>query len=134
MHVLVDANVLIDYSFKKEYAINFFNEALRECYEIYILEDVYAETKTLAPNFSIVKRMLGEFHRVGLYHRVKTNKKLNKKTNELTTKCKLMIGHDLDRTDRKLIVVTLRHNLYLLTKDKELRQIARSEGCHLLAL
>ena len=134
MHILVDTNILIDYSFKKEYAINFFQEAKENYYDIYILEDVYAETKNLAPNFAVVKQLLDEFERMGTYHRMRTNKKLNKKTEDLTKKCHVLIGYDLDRTDRKLIVVALRHNLYILTKDKDLLQIAKTERCKLLAL
>lgn len=134
MHILVDTNILIDYCFGKPYAVNFFEEALRENYDLYILEDVYAETRCLAPNFHLIGQLFEKFIAAGLYHRLKTNKKLNKKTEALTQKCKIMIGHDLDRVDRKLIVLSLRHGHYILTKDKELRQIARTEGCKILAL
>jgi len=134
MHILVDSNILLDYCFQKQYAINFFEEAERERYEIYILEDVYAETKNLAHDFTLVKQLINKFLGLGLYHKVKTNKKLNVKTEELTNTCNAWFGHDLDRTDRKLIVASIRHDLLLLTKDKELRQIAKSEGCKLLAL
>jgi len=134
MHVLVDTNILIDYCFGKPYAVNFFEEAKREAYEIYILEDVYAETRCLVSDFHKVAQLFEQFIAAGLYHRIKTNKKLNQKTEALTKKCTLLIGHDLDRVDRKLIVLSLQQGHYILTKDKELRQIARTEGCHLLSL
>ena len=134
MHILVDTNILLDYSFNKTYAINFFEEAAREKYELYILQDVYAEAKNLSPDFGSIKKLLQKFITLKLYHRIKTNKKLGKKTELLTEKCNIILGHDIDRTDRKLITISLRHDLHLLTKDKELQQIARSEGCKILAL
>ena len=103
MHILIDSNILIDYCFRKEYAINFFEEAARERYQIYLLEDVYAETKNLAPNFFLAEKLITRFMDLDLYHRVKSNKKLGKKSEVLTEKCNVLLGHDLDRTDRKLI-------------------------------
>ena len=125
--VLIDTNILIDYSEGVKYATKFFNEAKIKYYQIFILEDVYAEAKTKAGAISKIKVLIEELIKCDIFNRVKITDEEKRYSEDLGYKCVEVLGYDLDRTDKRLIAIARKRNFVIFSADKDLIKIAKIE-------
>jgi len=127
--VLVDTNVFVYYSEGRKDAVSFFKKV--RClgdFCIYVLEDVYAEAKTVSLNFDKIQNLISEMYSKGIYQRVKLSEQEKEYAETLNQRSIEEFGHIIDRTDRRIIAVAKFRNLKIYSNDNELLILAQKEG------
>jgi predicted nucleic acid-binding protein len=127
--ILVDTNVFIHYSEGKKYAHTFFNKVRYSSeIEIFVLKDVYAESKVMSLDFQKIYNLITELQESQIYHKVELDDREREYAENLNPKCIQELGYTIDRTDRRIISVAKMRKLEIFSKDKDLVKIARLEG------
>lgn len=130
--ILVDTNILVDFSQGKRYARRFFDDVKREYHEIHIMEEVYFEAKRIIPNFGRIRLLLEELKKHGIYERAELTSKEKEYSHQLEQRCIDLLGYDIGEVDRRIISVAKLRNLLLLSRDTYLNRVAKAEGVKLL--
>jgi rRNA-processing protein FCF1 len=131
--ILVDTNILIDFSQGKRYARRFFAEAKEKYYEIILMEEVYAQTKLLSGSrFDRVKLLIEELKSQDIYKRIGTDDKEKDCSEQLVKVCFEVVGQDIGEVDRRIIAVAKLRNLILFSNDGNLKKVAKKEGINIL--
>jgi len=126
--ILVDTNVFIHYSEGQKYAHAFFNKVRYSSeIQIFVLKDVYAESKVMSLNFQKIYNLITELQQIQVYHKVELDDIEREYAEELNQKCIQELGYTIDRTDRRIIAVAKMRKIEIFSKDKDLVKIARLE-------
>jgi len=127
--VLADTNIFVYYSEGRKDAVSFFKKVrVLDDFCIYVLEDVYAEAKTVSFNFDKIRNIISELYSKGIYQRVKLNEQEKEYAEKLSQRSIEEFGHVIDRTDRRIIAVAKFRNLKIHSNDNELLILAQKEG------
>jgi len=127
--LLVDTNVFIHYSEGQKYARAFFNKVRYNSeIQIFVLKDVYAESKVMSLDFQKIYNLITELQQIQVYHKVELDDIEREYAEELNQKCIQELGYTIDRTDRRIIAVAKMRKIEIFSKDKDLVKIAKLEG------
>ena len=129
--MLVDTNILIDFSQGSGHARKFFEDAKENYHEIHVMQEVYSEAKRIAPNFERITLLLEDLKRYGTYERVELTAKEKEYSHRLEQRCIELIGRDLGEVDRRIIAAAKTRNLILVSRDNDLKKVAKAEGVKL---
>lgn len=129
--ILIDTNILVDFSQGKRYARKIFEGAKREYHEIHVMQEVYFEAKRIIPKFGRIKLLLEELKKHGIYERVELTSGEKGYAHQLEQKCIGLLGYDLEEVDRRIIAAAKMRNLLLLSRDTHLNRVAKAEGVKL---
>ena len=131
MDILVDANIIISFIDCEGYARRFFAQAMSKQHILHFLPDVYDESVRVTNDPGAIKRLFSEMVKYEIYTRVYLTEDEDCAASALSGRCLSLFGHNLSRTDRRLAAVAKNRGICLFTMDKELKELARSEGVRL---
>ncbi|MFH0986548.1 MAG: PIN domain-containing protein [Candidatus Micrarchaeota archaeon] len=132
MEILVDANVLIDYAEGAQYAVSFFNKAMRENYEIKVVTAVYEEARLMSDSFNKIETLISMLRKYSIYEKIIPTEQERTAAKKMFQEC-ARAGRALDFADVLQIVIAKQTSWMLFTRDREMKETALKKGVKLFS-